>query len=287
MDRREFLEKVGILGAAAAACGWETVAGAAEGAPKTLPRIKLGSLEVSRLILGTNPFGGWAHKPGDIGKEMKAYYTDERIMATLEEAAECGITAVAGPPDEWWTRMYKRYLDGGGKLRTWIAQPHKQPPEILDEMKYAVDWGAKAIFIQGHKVEDQFEKGTFDVVVTWIELIHKLGVPAGIAAHRQDVHLEAQKRGFPNDFYFQCMYNVAHGDSFEKGDPAKAAEVIQKLEKPVVAYKILGAGRVPAKEGFEFAFKSIRAKDGVCVGVYTKGQPQQIREDSDLARKLS
>ena len=284
MDRREFLKKAGILGAAVAACGWE---GAAEGAPKTLPRIKLGSLEVSRLILGTNPFGGWAHKPGDIGKEMKAYYTDDRIMATLEEAAENGITAVAGPPDEWWTSMYKRYLDGGGKLRTWIAQPHKHPPEILDEMKYAVDSGAKAIFIQGHKVEDQFEKGTFDAVVTWIELIHKLGVPAGIAAHRQDVHLEAQKRGFPNDFYYQCMYNVAHGDSFEKEDPAKAAGVIQKLEKPVVAYKILGAGRVSAREGFEFAFKSIRAKDGVCVGIYTKDHPAQVAENAAYVRKLS
>ncbi len=290
MNRREFLKRGGAAGAALAAgvtgIGGEAAGGGKDDLPP-MPKIKLGNLEVSRLLLGTNPFFGFAHQTGDIGSRMKEYFTDEKIMETLDVAAAHGITAVVGPPYERWQKLFKRYLENGGKLTTWISQPDRPPEKIPFEIEESVKAGAKAVYIQGHKVEGQFERGTFDVVRYWLEIIRSFGVPAGIGSHRTDCHLEAQRRGFPMDFYFQCMFNVAHGDSFEKGDPAKAGEVIRRLEKPVIAYKILGAGRLPAREGFEFAFRTIRPKDGVCVGVFTKDNPRQIEEDAALARRFS
>ncbi|MCX6997309.1 MAG: twin-arginine translocation signal domain-containing protein [Kiritimatiellaeota bacterium] len=286
MHRREFLKRAGMLGAAVASGG---LAGAVHGGERAgaLPTIRLGDLEVSRLLLGSNPFFGFAHKPGDIGRRMTEYYTDEKIMADLDRAAAQGITAVVGPPFERWQKLFKTYLDRDGKLRIWISQPDRSPEKIPAEIEESVKAGAKAVYIQGHRVEQMYEKNTFEVVRGWVELIRKLGVPAGIGAHRTDCHLEAQKRNFPVDFYFQCMFNVAHGDSFEQGDPQKAAEVIRQLKKPVVAYKILGAGRVPPRQGFEFAFRNIRPKDGVCVGVFTKDNPDQIKENADLAKECS
>jgi len=288
MDRREFLKTTGALGAVIAGGGLRALA-SDQGQEKLppMPMIHLGKLEISRFILGTNPFFGYAHQPGEIGGQMKEYYTDERIIANLDEAAAHGITAVASPPDERWQKLWKRYRESGGKLKHWISQPHRPPEKIPGEIEESVKAGASAVFIQGHKVEGQFEQGTFDVVREWVEIIRKLGVPAGIGAHRQDCHLEAQKRGFPVDFYYQCMFNVAHGDTFEKGDPQKAAEVIRKLEKPVIAYKILGAGRVRPKEGFEFALKNIQAKDGVCVGIYTKANPRQIEENAGYVKRFT
>jgi hypothetical protein len=41
------------------------------------------------------------------------------------------------------------------------------------------------------------------------------------------------------------------------------------------------------EEGFTFAFKHIRRKDGVCVGVFPKKRPGEIGEDAGLARKLT
>jgi hypothetical protein len=289
MDRRDFLKRTGLAGAAIAAGGLGNLAGAGEPEekPRPMPKIRLGSLEVSRLLLGTNPFFGFAHRPGPIGGQMKEWYTDERIVAALDEAAANGIDVVVGPPYARWQALWKRYREGGGKLLHWISQPDRPPEKIPEEIEESVKAGASAVYIQGHKVEAMFEADTFEVVRGWVDAIRKLGVPAGIGSHRTDCHLEAQRRGFPVDFYFQCLFNVAHGDSFEKGDPEKAAAVIQKLEKPVVAYKILGAGRVPGPEGFEFAFRNIRAKDGVCVGVYTGENPRQIVENAALARKFS
>ena len=46
-------------------------------APTKLPTIQLGTLRVSRLILGSNPFFGFAHRGGRrLAERMKAYYTN-------------------------------------------------------------------------------------------------------------------------------------------------------------------------------------------------------------------
>ena len=62
---------------------------------------------------------------------------------------------------------------------------------------------------------------------------------------------------------------------------------IDRLDKPVVAYKILGAGRLPASEGFEYAFKHIKRKDGVCVGIYAREAIDQIRQNATYTEMLT
>ena len=136
-----------------AAIGAAAVAGRAGAAAakkaKTLPAIRLGKLEVSRLILGSNPFFGFAHKEGGLAQEMKDYYTDERICEVMDAAAREGITAVAAPPYPRWIRLFGRYLKNGGKLRIWIAQPDGRPQAIKSQISAAVKGAARAVFVQG------------------------------------------------------------------------------------------------------------------------------------------
>ena len=49
---------------------------------------KIGNLELSRLIMGGNLIGGWAHARDLIytSQLVKAYHTDERVMMTLQLA---------------------------------------------------------------------------------------------------------------------------------------------------------------------------------------------------------
>lgn len=281
------MEQGGLAAAAVAAGVVAGPMGGAEPAAAAFPKIKLGPLEVSRLILGSNPFFGFAHKPDNVSDLMKAYYSDDRIMAALDEAAAHGITAVAVSPLKRWIDLYKRYLDRGGKLRTWLSQPDGPPEGIKDEIALSVKAGAQAVFVQGHRVEEQFEAGKFDVLRGWVEHAKSLGVAAGLASHRPDVHLEAERRGFPTDFYFQCFYNVSHEEKYEDEDRTKAVATIRQLAKPVIGYKILAAGRNQAVAAFEFAFRHIRPKDGVCVGVFPVDQPDQIAQNAALVRRLS
>ena len=62
---------------------------------------------------------------------------------------------------------------------------------------------------------------------------------------------------------------------------------IDKLEKPVVAFKVLAAGRLPAKQAFAEVFQHLKPKDGLCVGMCPKNDPDQIGENAGLTRRLT
>lgn len=283
ITRRDLLQG-GAAAAAAAFCSVGEAATKASSAAK-LPTIRLGKLSVSRLILGSNPFFGFSHQSRELDEEMKRYHTGERIKMVLDQAADCGITAVAAPPYESWIKLFQEYLKSGGKLRIWIAQPDPPPDQMKEAIAAAAKGGAKAIFIQGARVDEQFESpNRLKLVGEWLEYIKSFGLPAGMASHRPDVHLEAEKAGLPTDFYFQCFFRP---DTYKMEDREKAVEAIRQIKKPVVGYKILAAGRIPPAEGFEYALSRLRPKDGVCVGMYLKQKPDMIAEDASLVVKLS
>lgn len=289
MKRRDFLK----TGAALAAGGLTGAAKIASGAAARvteasgLPAVRLGTLEVSRFILGSNPFWGYSHKSPQLDEEMKRHHTDERIMQILDEAAECGLTALASPPDARWVNIWSRYRDQGGRLKIWISQCHGNPEQMHEEIDRSIKAGARAIFIQGLRVEEQFGAGNFDVLRSWIEHIKDAGLPAGAAAHWPEIHPELERRKFPTDFYYQCLYNVSKTTDYSAVEREKAVAVIKELEKPVIAYKILAAGRLPANEGFEYAFNHIARKDGVCVGIYAQKAIDQIRQNATYTEILT
>ena len=295
MKRRDFLMTGAALAAAGLAGPGKPAAGASasagplsgKAAAGVLPSIRLGDLEVSRLILGSNPFWGYSHKSARLDEEMRRHHTDERIMKILDEAAACGLTALASPPDERWVRLWARYKGEGGRLETWISQCHGEPGQMPDEIDRSIKAGARAIFIQGLRVEEQFGRGRFDTLRAWIDRIKGAGLPAGAAAHWPEVHPELKKREFPLDFHYQCFYNVSKGETYGPAEREKAVAAIEGLKKPVVAYKILGAGRLPASEGFEYAFNHIKRKDGVCVGIYAREAIDQIRQNATYTEMLT
>ena len=289
MKRRDFLKAGTALAVSGAAAAQKSLSGGTERAPQPpgLPTVRLGALEVSRLILGSNPFWGYSHKSAQLDEEMRHHHTDERIIQILDEAASCGLTAVASPPDERWTKLWTRYTGGGGRLKIWISQCHGAPEQMIQEIDRSVKAGAKAIFIQGARVEEQFGKGRFDTLRAWIEHIKQAGLPAGAAAHWPEVHPELERRKFPTDFYYQCMYNASKTDDYSPAERDKAAATIAGLAKPVIAYKILAAGRLTAAEGFEYAFNHIRRKDGVCVGIYAQNAIDQIRQNATFTEMLT
>jgi len=305
MKRRDFLTTGAALAAGALAVPAKSLAGKARSsanpdnsaagtspstgvhASTTLPTVRLGKLKVSRLILGSNPFWGYSHKSAQLDEEMRLHHTDDRIMQIMDEAADCGLTAVASPPDDRWRNLWARYLDKGGRLKIWISQCHGNPEQMLSEIDRSIKAGAKAIFIQGARVEEQFGQGKFDVLRSWIERIKQAGLPAGAAAHWPEIHPELERRKFPTDFYFQCMYNASKTSDYSAAEREKAVATIAQLKKPVIAYKILGAGRLAAAEGFEYAFAHIKRKDGVCVGIYAQKAIDQIRQNATFTETLT
>ena len=280
-SRREFLAEIAVLGAAAAVRAGETGSGPG-GKPGEMPKIKLGTLEVSRLILGSNPFFGFAHgNPHASPEQMKRYYTKERIMAVLDAAAAQGITAVWTPCYEEWVELWNEYREKGGKLSTWIGQPDRTPME--KEIAIAVRHGAKAVCIQGCQIDAQVGAGKWDVVRGWLELIKSHGLPAGMATHGAKTHLIAEEKGMPTDFYHQTMYRP---DDYIRSGFDEFMAAIEKLRKPVVAYKVLGAGRILPRDTLPEIVKRLKRKDGLCIGMFPRDK-DQIAENCALVRELT
>jgi hypothetical protein len=296
ISRREFCKEAAIVASAAIGLAAGDTAAASDSpttapavppappaaAPAPMPTIKLGDLVVSRLILGSNPFFGFDHgNPQASGKDMTDFYTDEKIKAVLDAAADQGISAVWVPCYERWVKLWQEYRDKGGKLKIWIAQPDRQP--IDKEILIAVNGGAKAVCIQGAAIDAQVAGGKWDTVRSWLELIKKNGLPAGMATHTATVHLQAEEKGMPTDFYHQTMYRP---DNYVKEGLEESLRVVEKLSKPVVAYKVLGAGRFAPKDALPPLLKRLKAKDGLCLGMYPKAK-DEIAENAALVRSLS
>jgi hypothetical protein len=281
MNRREFLKQASTLSAAIAADQITGGAVTAAGKAAAVPMIKLGELKVSRVFLGSNPFFGYAHgNPQATADEMRRWYTPERIVAVMDQAAELGINAVWTPIRESWLKVWNDYKAKGGKLEHWIAQPDRLPME--KEVETAIRNGSTAVCIQGIRVDEQVKKGNWDVLRGWLELIKSHGLPAGIATHRATTHLEAEDNGLPTDFYHQTMYRP---DNYIKEGLAESLAVIEKLDKPVVGYKVLGAGRIAPAKTLPYVFSRLKQKDGICVGVFPKKNPNEIRENVAVTKK--
>ncbi len=83
---------------------------------------------------------------------------------------------------------------------------------------------------------------------------------------------------------------VPLGDTFFAEDAPRMCAVIQKIQKPCLAYKILAAGRKcqsprEVRQTFEWTFKNIKPADAVIVGLYPR-YTDQISEDTQIVREI-
>jgi len=59
-----------------------------------LPTVDFCGLQVTRLLVGANPFGGFSHQTPERDAEMVAYHTPERIRETWNRAEVAGINTM-------------------------------------------------------------------------------------------------------------------------------------------------------------------------------------------------
>ena len=84
-----------------------------------VPKIKFGGVEISRMVLGVNPFYGFAHYNNNFSVVMKEWYTPDKVSAIMHQCNRYGINAFnyvhldRGPQD------LARFQAEGGKHTFW------------------------------------------------------------------------------------------------------------------------------------------------------------------------
>jgi hypothetical protein len=253
--------------------------------------VQFKDIKVSRFILGSNPFSGFSHQSTEMDWAMRHYFTNAQIKETLREAERLGVNTFIARSDFHVMRMWMEYHDEGGKLQ-WFAQTCPEVGEHVTCIERASGYGATACHLHGGVMDYVFAQGELDGVQPALDLIREKGMLAGIAAHNHRV-IEWAEEHLDLDYYLCCYYNPTRRDTHAEHDPNLAeqyleedrksmTDLIQKLSKPVVHYKILAAGRNTPKEAFAFAASKMRANDAVCVGIYQEKQAEILKEDVRL-----
>ncbi|MBN1290522.1 MAG: hypothetical protein JXB48_01695 [Candidatus Latescibacteria bacterium] len=256
-----------------------------------LSSIQIGNLQVSRFILGGNPFSGFSHQGSDRDQEMIRYYTAERIQQTFRHAEDMGINTFLGRGDQHIIRMLREYRDNGGTLQ-WIGQTCPEMKNIRRSIEDIITGGAQACFIHGGQMDFLLSNKELDEVPLAINMIKEAGLKAGVAGHNPQVHQWAEKN-LDVDFYMCSYYNSSHRDEhaehisgmpewFKPEDRDIMVNIIRTLHKPVIHYKIMAAGRNDPAEAFRFTAHHLRANDAVCVGIYSNDKPDMIGENIRL-----
>jgi len=253
---------------------------------QSFPQGKLGKLAVSRLICGGNLISGFAHSRDLIyvSPLLKHYFTDAKVFETLALCETHGLNTAILRLDEDTLRILKTYWkERGGKIQ-WIAQVKIQEKDMTD-IQQAIDHGAVAAYIHGGVGDTLVEQGKVDVLGKAVGLIKKNGVVAGVAGHSIEVPKAVEKAGINPDFYMKTFNSkrywsagpLPRNDSVWEETPEQTKAFMEEVNKPWIAYKVLGAGAIHPREGFQYAYQN--GADFLCVGMYDF----QVAEDVQLA----
>ena len=256
-----------------------------------LPTVDFCGLNVTRLFIGANPFGGFSHQNPQRDAEMVAYNTPERIRETWARAEAAGInTMVTNNETPHVVQTVREYLDGGGPLQ-WIAQVSNSKVSSMSEaIDTVVASGCKALYFHGGLVDKLYTAGDEDTLRSWVEHAKSHGIPVGTAGHAPEVHRWVDSLGVA-DFHAVCFFNCGSlhsgtGLKFQLRDVWPAAECVRQLQKPCIGYKIMGAGRIDARMAFEYAFEQIKPTDVVNVGMHRGDNDDMVEENVAMVREI-
>ena len=245
---------------------------------------RIGNLTVSRLILGGNLIGGWAHSRDlvYVSKLVKSYHTDRRVFDTLRLAEACGVNTLLTNPQ--LSRVIRAYWRREGGAIQFISDCGLRG-DAMAGVNLSVDAGAHACYVQGEISDRLVRENNLEPLEKALALIRKNGLPAGIGAHALETVRACVKNGIEPDFWVKTLHHTRYWSAQAKTEkdniwcknPEETVAFMDRLEKPWIAFKVLAAGAILPKDGFRYAFEN--GADFICVGMYDF----QIVEDVNTA----
>ena len=253
-------------------------------------------LELSRLLMGGNLIGGWAHARDLIyvSKLVKTYHTDEKIVQTLALGEKCGINAIISNPQHG--RIFQKYKhEFRSKMKFFSDCGIGLDFQKGIAMSLAADFDA--LYCQGEITDrwtnEKYDDGTGKTVAQRMELIRKgleeirsHGKPAGIGAHRIEAIKVCVEYGLKPDFWVKTCHSHDYWSAQNAGpwkdnmfdyDPEETIRFMATLKEPWIGFKVLAAGAISPEVGLKYAFAN--GADFVCLGMYDF----QIVEDVNIA----
>ena len=256
-------------------------------------------MKTSKLIVGGNPFSGYAYSDDpNADKEMMLYYDSKTIAQTLTYAQSLGYTSTVMLADELAFRSLLLHWETGGTMQ-YIAQvgPH-YPPEIVKHK------GASAMFVWGGWADGLIADGNKTELIRIINQMKQTGIPVGMASHDPENLRKAEREGWGLDFYMVCLHrkredHVSSALTGKKGIDLEwvsgtrkiALEFIQSCSKPCIAYKVFAGGWYARQDDalrfkkLQEVYTSIKDTDIAVIGCFQKHK-DQLKENAKYLERI-
>jgi hypothetical protein len=277
---------------------------AAPAAPAPLlPTIRLGKYEVTRLILGANPFYGFSHFNRLFDQHMLEWSTPENVLKTVRACEENGINTWQLSDARRGLEDIQRYREQGGKIQ-WILLSSRRMEEDLSWIPKIARMGPIGIVHHGGTTDRRWRAGEQGKIQDFLKAVRDSGVLVGLSTHNPLVVEEVESRGWDIDFFMTCVYRITRteqeivnllgqrplGEVYLPQDPPRMFRAIRQSRKPCLAFKILAAGRLTdspesIERAFRTAFENIKPTDAVIVGMYPR-YSDQVRENVERVRRI-
>ena len=258
-----------------------------------LPKGKLGEHEISRLLLGGNLIGGWAHSRDlmYVPSLFRAYNTEKKIFETLMLAEKAGINTInIGFPTMDTMNKYRKMTGSKIKIIVQVA-PDMEKYDYFVNTNKAVDAGMDIIQVQGNWCDWLVRDNRMDVTAKMLEKIRSNNITAGLGAHTVDSLIACEEQGIIPDYYMKTMHHDQYWSAHPRENrfpfevdgkkyldhnrfhdnlfclfPDRTVEFVQRAKVPVMGFKVLAAGAIKPEDGFNWAFQN--GADFICVGMF-------------------
>jgi hypothetical protein len=293
--RRSFIKVAG--GAMLAA----SMADAQTSPTPPLPKGRIGKLEISRLLLGTNIITHHVHaRDLQFVRNLSRHYnSEERVMATFAEAGARGVNTFMTHNDETVVRLFRAFRQRGGKMNWIIAPDPKESKEaevFSGVVQRLVDAGADALYLHGATSDPLIAKGKMSFLTELVAMMQATGLPTGVGAHDLEVIKACEAAKHSCDFYFKTFHHHKYPTAPEAKDikgphaesphgywcayPEETAEFMKSVKKPWIGFKVMAAGAIPPRNAFEYAYKN--GADFILAGMFDF----EIAEDARTATEV-
>ncbi len=252
------------------------------------------------MVLGVNPFYGFAHYNNNFASAMKEWYTQDRVCEVMHQCNRFGINAFNYVNLDRGPRDWARFQSEGGRMHLIV-----QVTAGDDAAALVKDLKPLALQRQGEVVDKAYQNGQMNTVKEWCKKVRDMGVLVGVGTHKPEVIAQVEEEGWDVDFYAGCVYNrtrtpeewkkVLNGEMMEmasdiylQSDPPRMYKAMRQTPKPCFAFKILAAGRIPDRgieQAFRTAFESIKPIDSIYVGMFPRVR-DEVRENATIVQRI-
>lgn len=247
-----------------------------------MKKIKIGKKEYSKIIAGTNAFYGHSHFSAARDSEFKKRFSDDLIKNVLKLCIAKGVNSIETCANERILNIItdikkESNINIIGTTRIDETSSMKSPQIKL---KYLINNGADICIIHSQFVDRLSSSSEIKGLQYMVDEIHAAGLLAGISTHKNST-IELCEKKYDIDVYLYPVNMLGFVYPGYDGNETikERLDLIKNTDKQFIVMKILAAGRIPPKEGLEFALDNIKDNDIITLGI---GSLEEAQESIDI-----